>query len=356
MDDAGFIKLPRSLLSNPLWQELNSLNQKLFITILFKCAYYNRKFDNRGLLIDLQPGELCASMRQIASWCGKEFTKNHVNRGLDKLISLGFLTKKTPIKLGSKSDTNLIQNSIQLKGVLCVCNPESYGFIQDCVETKENQELIRSRYETDPKRKKERKKEERNNINTSEISQIPEFNRAHNVFVSDEDHKNLISKHKEELVSRSYLHLSKWKSQKSQKVQDEFTDIGRLEGWVITKVREDMIKEEELLQREARLHKFSTNVESSPKYLEMASNIEKNFKSPYYRLDIGTKGVEFVPMTGTVSPTFVNFGPQFVTEINHTLQKFQFRNIQQKQQNPQIRTETMIDAVKTTGAIHSFAL
>lgn len=354
MCDTGFIKLPRSLLTDPNWFSLKGTYQKLFLFILAKCSYRPTKHDNMGTIIELQPGEFCASVRQISEWCGSEFSKNVVERGLNKLISYGFLTKKSETQNETLSQTVLRHKTRQLKSVITICNPEIYGFVNNECETPKVKKSRHISSENAEQIKNNKNKEERNNICTAKISQIPEFNRAHNVFVSDEDHLSLLSKHKEDLILRSYDHLSKWKSQKSKSIQEKHTDIGRLESWVITKVREDLIKEEELAQREARVAKFSQNSESSPKYLEMAYSIEQSYKSPYYRLDIGTKGVEFVPVTGSALPTFVNFGPQFVNEINHTLQKLQFRNSKPKSQPTQIRTETMIEALKASGPIHSF--
>ncbi len=79
---SGFLKLPRSLLDDPLWIETPPAQKDVFLTILKLTPYHHRLFDDFGHMIELKAGQICISIREIKEKCGKWITKNQVEDAL----------------------------------------------------------------------------------------------------------------------------------------------------------------------------------------------------------------------------------------------------------------------------------
>jgi hypothetical protein len=90
----GYIRIPRSLLENELWTDLSPAYRDVFLVILQHVCFLPRKFDDHGVILNLKPGQVCATIREIVGWCGKHGDKNIVERSIKKLIYLGFLRQE----------------------------------------------------------------------------------------------------------------------------------------------------------------------------------------------------------------------------------------------------------------------
>lgn len=88
---SGFFCLPRSLTRDPLWLDLPPAYQHVFLVLIDRAVFTPTKFDDHGVVIDLNPGQLCASIREILDWCGKYTSKNDVERAIVKLKLLDFV-------------------------------------------------------------------------------------------------------------------------------------------------------------------------------------------------------------------------------------------------------------------------
>jgi hypothetical protein len=79
-----FVRIPRSLLKDPLWIDLPPTYHHVFYVILENVCFMPKKFDDHGSIIDLLPGQLCATYREITKLCGPFADKNIVERSLRK--------------------------------------------------------------------------------------------------------------------------------------------------------------------------------------------------------------------------------------------------------------------------------
>ena len=81
----GFIKLSRAFLQSDKWQNLIPNHKVILIKILELVCFQPRTFDDFGVILDLQPGELCIPIRDLADKCGVGIDRNVVERCLLKL-------------------------------------------------------------------------------------------------------------------------------------------------------------------------------------------------------------------------------------------------------------------------------
>jgi hypothetical protein len=131
---SGFFSLPRSLTRDPLWLDLPPAYRDVFVVILDHICFKARRYDDHGVIIDLLPGQICASIREIVKWCGKFGNKNEVERAIKKFISYGFLRQE-------------VRHS---KSVLTITHKETYSLILRGGETDSETTLrqLRDNFET----------------------------------------------------------------------------------------------------------------------------------------------------------------------------------------------------------------
>jgi len=96
-------------------------------------------------------------------------------------------------------------------------------------------------------------------------------------------------------------------------------------------------------------------MDNSIDYEGFAKTFELTHRSPYYHLVVNYKEASFIPNSGQGQPITVPYNSNFKNEFSHRLTTLRFEDIRPKQQNTQIRPETMIEALKSGGPIHSFA-
>lgn len=87
----GYYSIPRSLDENEVWESLPLSYQHVFIKIVQLACYKPKKFDDFGTILDLKPGQLCISERELLRRCNKDISKENIHRILKKLIKCGFL-------------------------------------------------------------------------------------------------------------------------------------------------------------------------------------------------------------------------------------------------------------------------
>lgn len=66
---SGFIRLPRSLRTDPQWREFTSKERHVFEEIYHRAAYSIIELDDHGKMIVLHPGQLLTTFRQLSDWC-----------------------------------------------------------------------------------------------------------------------------------------------------------------------------------------------------------------------------------------------------------------------------------------------
>lgn len=91
---SGYFSLPRSFTRDPLWLDLSIEYQHVFLVILDHACWKNQKFDDHGVIIDLKPGQLCTTERDLAKKCNKKITRIIVQRAIEKLETYRFLIRE----------------------------------------------------------------------------------------------------------------------------------------------------------------------------------------------------------------------------------------------------------------------
>ena len=93
MSDSGFTKLPRSLTEDPRWLSMRLKYQKVFLTLLRKCYFSKSKFSIDGNIIEILPGQICVSLRQLVDWCneGVVYKEDKIDKNIvERSVSLFF--------------------------------------------------------------------------------------------------------------------------------------------------------------------------------------------------------------------------------------------------------------------------
>ena len=80
--DAGYIRLPRSLLTDPRFRDIAPAWQVVFLTMIRLAVWKKTEFNDHGKIITLEPGQLCYPIRRLAIECGKKTSRNQVERAI----------------------------------------------------------------------------------------------------------------------------------------------------------------------------------------------------------------------------------------------------------------------------------
>ncbi len=84
------IRLPHTFLDDPLWIDTPPAQKEVFITVLRHACFLPQKFDDHGHMIDLMPGQFCASIREILKLCGKWISKKNIEDSLQRFKKYRF--------------------------------------------------------------------------------------------------------------------------------------------------------------------------------------------------------------------------------------------------------------------------
>ncbi len=129
MSNNGYICLPRSLLENALWKDLPPQYKEVFTTVLELVCWKPKKFDDHGIIIDLEIGQICISERELLERCGKYISRNDIQRSFVKLKLYGFLSQKVSHR----------------KSILTITHKDTYDLIGKQSEPKSEPNLSQSR-------------------------------------------------------------------------------------------------------------------------------------------------------------------------------------------------------------------
>lgn len=138
---SGYIRIPRSLLTDPLWETLSLKHQMIFMKILELACYKPRKFDDHGHIIDLEIGQICISERELKSKCHPQISRIDIQRSYVKLILVGFLRQEVSHK----------------KSVLTITHKDTYDLIKKASEPRNEPNLSQTRAKLEPETNKGKK-------------------------------------------------------------------------------------------------------------------------------------------------------------------------------------------------------
>lgn len=115
----GYIKIPRSLLNDPLWKSLPFTYRHVYLTILQHMVFKETTYDDFGVLVTLKPGELITTIRRLAELCNEtDIDKSLIERALAKFEKIGFSRqtsrhRKTIVTITRKDICDLIETRIE---------------------------------------------------------------------------------------------------------------------------------------------------------------------------------------------------------------------------------------------------
>lgn len=118
-ENFGYFKLPRSLLSDPLWKGLPYTYRHIFLTILSYVVFKPTVQDDFGVLVNLMPGQFMTTERELVKLCAEnDIDKSCIHRALEKFKKLGFSNqtsnhKKTIITITRKDICELIEPNFE---------------------------------------------------------------------------------------------------------------------------------------------------------------------------------------------------------------------------------------------------
>ena len=90
--DTGWVKLHRQLLHKPIWTATTPEQKVILMTLLMRVNYKASTWVHRGVVYQLNPGQLITSAAALAAMCGKGITDSKVRTALDLFKKYGFIT------------------------------------------------------------------------------------------------------------------------------------------------------------------------------------------------------------------------------------------------------------------------
>ncbi len=147
MSNLGYFNIPRELLFDPIFKGLSYEYRHIFLTILAHIAHKPMKLDDHGVLIELNPGQMMTTLRDLERLCNeKGIDKSKIERALRKFFSVGF----------SRQETR------HTKTIITITEPNICKLIESQNETRfeTTSRQDRDKIETESKRTKEIKEKE----------------------------------------------------------------------------------------------------------------------------------------------------------------------------------------------------
>lgn len=320
----GFFCLPRSLTRDPLWLDMPVAYQHVFLVILDRSVFIPTKFDDHGHMIDLQPGQVCASLREIVDWCSKYISKNDVERSLVKLKLYGFLRhevrhKKSIITISHKDTYDLIFSRSETRSATNLRQTPDKLETQSNNENNENNEnnSISSVTSTPaaPALKPRRK------TPSDSISFSFESGKFEGITQEDKDRWKKIYPAID--LDIELLKLEEWcksneATAKSTKKWRSFLtrNLGRGNEWAINK--------QAYRDRSAPTQAVNPNK-------ELASKIVESFSSKNYELSMNNESISIVPLIGQGAPLTIKWTENgFKDKLENEMRKREFVKKTQK--------------------------
>lgn len=146
----GWIKLHRKILNSPLYQQLNSKQRDVMITLLLLASHETNEWEFGGQIYKVEPGQLVTSLESLKRYCASDVSIQNIRTTLLKLERHNFLTNK----------------STNRNRLITIVNWANYQSVDEELTSKlnSNQQTTNKQLTTI---KKERRKEVNNNISSS---------------------------------------------------------------------------------------------------------------------------------------------------------------------------------------------
>lgn len=168
------IRTPRSLLENDLWKDLPPSYKDVFNVLLENVCFYPQKYDDHGVLINLEVGQWCGTYRDLVKLCGKYGDKNVVERSIKKFILYEFVRQEVRHK----------------KSIITITHKDTYELIKRASETRSESILRQDRDRIETEIKNIRNKEYNKTTTTPQTHQVAKTAESQNVVVVSSFDKN----------------------------------------------------------------------------------------------------------------------------------------------------------------------
>lgn len=164
----NWIKIYRSLLSDPLWQLSTPEQKSILITVLLMANYTPTQWEWKGEKFECQPGQFITSLERIAAACGKGIKTQNVRTALARFEKLKFLTNE----------------STKTGRLITICKWESYQVVFEEPNKEPNKDLTKTSQRpnkdlTTNKNNKEEKNinkdKEKNKFTVPTVQEIEEY-------------------------------------------------------------------------------------------------------------------------------------------------------------------------------------
>lgn len=217
---SGFFSLPRSFTRDPLWVDLSPKIKDVFLTILDRVCYEPQGFDDHGVIIDLLPGDICTTIREILNWSSKHMSKNDIERSLVKLKVCGFLRQEVR----------------HIKTVISISDSRVYALIVKKRKTESETTLRqdRDKIETQSNKANKANKAKTKEKVEKEISQKEKIAFREFVTLSQEEHAAMLAAHGEKFLNDMLDILDSYKGSSGKSYKSDFHAMKK-GGWVFEK-------------------------------------------------------------------------------------------------------------------------
>jgi len=92
---AGFVKLYRKLLDDPIWSRSTPEQKTILITILLLANHKSNKWEWQGEKFEVRPGQFVTSIESLRKASGKGISTQNVRSALKRFKKCEFLTNKS---------------------------------------------------------------------------------------------------------------------------------------------------------------------------------------------------------------------------------------------------------------------
>ena len=218
----GYFSLPRSLTRNPLWLDLPPAYKEVFMVILDHCVWKPTKFDDHGLIIDLQPAQICISERELLKKCGKYISRNDIQRSIKKFILYQFVSQEVRRK----------------KSIITITHKDTYDLFTKQSDATSEPNLSQTRAKLEPERNKEKKEKNENKKEKINKKEIPEKIAIREwVSLTQDELDSFRSRFLPELAEKMLDILDAYNTSRQKHYASDYGAL-KTNGWVHTKSQE----------------------------------------------------------------------------------------------------------------------
>ncbi len=298
----NYIKYSRDLHNHPVFKSFSYDYRHIFLTILINAAFKPISLNDHGVIIDLQPGQLMTTIRDLVRLCDEPtIDRSKVARALSMFEKCQFSRQETRHK---KTIITITLSNVYEK---------QKNEIETTIETKSRQD--RDKIETEKKNEKNDKNdiEIKEKIKKEKISKIKfrDF-----VELTQEEHDKTKELYKEKF-EEALDYLDSYKGSSGKKYDSDFHAMKK-NGWLYNKIIKESISDNKKNIKSSFQGNIDWARETIKKYAENSQN----------ELNIGDFGLTFIPKIGQSQPVTVKFNDNgFKDQVENLLKKNGYRKI-----------------------------